>query len=489
MTYRYIRRPWFALIPVVFASVLAVGQGPVVTITSPRNNAQTMSPVNFVASAVTKGCPQGISSMRIYSAPFVSAFTGGGHKINTYITLAPGTYNAVVQAWDYCGRVGKTNVTITATGYNQPAGFVYTINSDYNYEGTTSNIRAFTIVASNGALAPTLQGPVTANVDPASITSDKGGYRVYVGDYVSGDVFPYFVDRRYGWLSPVPGAPFAAHRSVSAVAVHPSGTLIFAALSEYAPGDGISVFQLQGDGSLQEAPGSPITTQTGIQAFAVDPGGKYLYAADGSGYIEAFAIDTTSASLTALPGAPYQVTNSNCVFPYLRDVIDPAGTYLYTADATSSAIDGYRIDPNAGTLTQLANSPWSDMGQCQGVGINDPLFDYSPKSIAMDGTGKFLYALNELDSNIAVFSVGSNGALKFVKFAAQDSACFGAVRTDPTGNYLYSGACTVGIPLNFGGLAGYSINHTTGDLTLLPTSPYTYPQPGRTAVQDVVVTP
>ncbi|MDP9159842.1 MAG: hypothetical protein M3O09_06380, partial [Acidobacteriota bacterium] len=69
-------------------------------------------------------------------------------------------------------------------------------------------------------------------------------------------------------------------------------------------------------------------------------------------------------------------------------------------------------------------------------------------------------------------------------------ACYGAVRTDPSGNYLYAGACVNGkIAPGFGGVAGFAINHTTGDLTELPTSPYTYPQPGRTFVQDITVTP
>jgi 6-phosphogluconolactonase len=470
-------------------SLTASAAGPIVTVTSPANNAQITSPVNYVASAINPECPQGISAMRIYSAPSISAFTGGGNKINTYVNLQPGTYNTVVQAWDNCGNVGKAYLTITTTGEAQPAGFVYTVNSDYNYERTTSNVRGFTIVGSTGALAPALQGPVNANADPVAVVSDKGGYRLYVADYVSGDVFAYFMDRRNGYLNPVLGTPFPANRSVAAVAVHPSGTLIFAALSEYAQGDGVAVFQLQSDGSLKEAPGSPYTTQTGPQALKVDPTGNYLYVADGSGYIDAFAIDGVSAALTPLSGSPYQLSDKTCGSAYPRDILDPFGKYLYAADAVTSVIDGYTIGSTTGTLAQISGSPWKDTGHCQGVGIDDPLFDYSPRSLAVDRTGKFLYTLNELDANIAIYAVAGNGALTFLKFTAANSACYGAVRTDPTGNYLYAGACNSGIPVNFGGLVGFAINHTTGDLTPLPTSPYTYPQPGRTVVQDIAVTP
>jgi 6-phosphogluconolactonase (cycloisomerase 2 family) len=427
--------------------------------------------------------------MRIYSAPNVSAFTVGGAKLNTYITLQPGTYNTVVQAWDHCGNVGKAYVTITVTGATKPAGFVYALNSYFNADRTNSNVHGFTIVGSNGALASTLQGPVGANIQPAAIAADKGGYRLYVADYVSGDVFAYFIDSRNGYLNTVPGSPFPAHRSVTAVAVHPSGTLVFAALSEYATGDGVAVFQVQANGSLKEAPGSPYPVQSGPQTLSVDPSGKYLYVGSGSGYVEAFQINTVSAALTPLPGSPYQVPYQTCGSAYPRDLISLLGKYLYVGDGTSGAIDGYSVASGAGTLSDLAGSPWADT-HCEGAAIDDPLFTYSPRSMAVDGTGKFLYALNMWEMNIAIYAIQPSGALKFLKFAAQNSVCYGAVRTDPSGNYLYTGGCSLGtIPPGYGGLLGYAINHSTGDLTELPTSPYTYVQPGRTFVQDITVTP
>ncbi|MCU1299432.1 MAG: hypothetical protein JWO91_3710 [Acidobacteriaceae bacterium] len=427
--------------------------------------------------------------MRIYSAPYVSAFTVGGGKINTYITLQPGAYNTVVQAWDYCGNVGKAYITIKVTGETKPAGFVYALNSYFNANGTNSNVRGFTVVGSNGALASTLQGPVPANIEPAAIAADKGGYRVYVADYVSGDVFAYFIDSRNGYLNPVPGSPFPAHRSVAAVAVHPSGKLVFAALSEYAAGDAVAVFQVQANGSLKEAPGSPYSVQSGPQTLSVDPSGNYLYVGSGSGYVEGFQINTVSAALTPLPGSPYQVSSQACGSAYPRDLVDLMGKYLYVGDGTSGAIDGYSIASGVGTLSDLAGSPWVDI-HCEGAAIDDPLFTYSPRSMTVDGTGKFLYALNMWERNIATYAIQTSGALKFLKFTAQDIACYGAVRTDSSGNYLYTGACSFGtIPPGYGGLAGFAINHSTGDLTLLPTSPYTYPQPGRTFVQDIAVTP
>jgi 6-phosphogluconolactonase (cycloisomerase 2 family) len=66
------------------------------------------------------------------------------------------------------------------------------------------------------------------------------------------------------------------NRSVTAVAVHPSGRLIVATRDEEAAGDGIAVFELRSDGSLQPAPGSPYGTQIGPRALVIDPSGRYL---------------------------------------------------------------------------------------------------------------------------------------------------------------------------------------------------------------------
>ena len=473
---------------------VAQAANPIVTVTKPANGASVTGPVNFVASATSSSCAQGILAIRIYSAPHVEAYTGGGAKLNTYINLQPGTYNTVVQAWDNCGNVGKANVTINVTGESTPAGFVYTINYDADSNNPAS-LQEFTIVPGNGALAMTGQGPVLANQEPVRLASDKGGYRLYVADYTSGDVYAYFIDRRNGYLSPVPGTPFAAHRSVSAVAVHPSGKLIFAALSEYAAGDGVAVFQLQSDGSLKLAPGSPYATKNGPQAFAMDPNGNYLYVADGngnggSGYIDAFAIDTVSAALTPLPGSPFAVPNSaTCSDSYPVDLLNLAGNSLYAADGVNGLVDGFSITPTVGTLTGIPGSPWLDTHCEGGGGIDYPEAWMSPRSLAVDGTGKFLYALNNWEDDIAIYSISSSGALKFLKFTATNIACFGAVRTDSTGNYLYAGSCGNGIPDQYNALVGFSINHTTGDLTQLPTSPYVFPQAGYgREVEDIAVT-
>jgi hypothetical protein len=82
-------------------------------VVSPTNAGVVTSPVHFVASASAPNCSKGISAIRIYTAPGVGAYTVNGASLDKYLNMATGTYNVVVQAWDNCGGVYKTPLTIT----------------------------------------------------------------------------------------------------------------------------------------------------------------------------------------------------------------------------------------------------------------------------------------------------------------------------------------------------------------------------------------
>ena len=85
-----------------------------VYLTSPANQANVGSPVNFTASATTS-CAKGVASMGIYTAPYQLAYVGNGASLNQNLTLSAGTYNATVTEWDNCGGASSTPVTITVS--------------------------------------------------------------------------------------------------------------------------------------------------------------------------------------------------------------------------------------------------------------------------------------------------------------------------------------------------------------------------------------
>ena len=180
---------------------------PVVTVTLPTNNSTVPSQVHYVATASSPQCAKGIAAMRIYSAPSVGAYTVNSNSLDTNITLSPGTYNTVVQAWDNCGGVGKTPVTIivkvTSVGGGQPAKFLY--STDY----VSGKVYGYVINPTTGALTPNGQNPPWAHWGPTRVASDKGGYRLYVVNQGSKDVNGYFINRSNGYLSSIPGSPFS----------------------------------------------------------------------------------------------------------------------------------------------------------------------------------------------------------------------------------------------------------------------------------------
>lgn len=93
-----------------------------VKVTSPTSGSSAGSPIHFVASATTT-CSSGVSSMGIYTAPYVLAYKVSGSSLNTYLNLSSGTYNTVIQEWDACGST-KTAVTITVTSGSSSTGTI-----------------------------------------------------------------------------------------------------------------------------------------------------------------------------------------------------------------------------------------------------------------------------------------------------------------------------------------------------------------------------
>jgi hypothetical protein len=86
-----------------------------VWVTSPVNNSKVSSPTNYVATASTTTCSKGVASMGIY-VNNVLQYVVNGASLNTNLSLTAGTYNTVVEEWDYCGGAAYTPVAITVQG-------------------------------------------------------------------------------------------------------------------------------------------------------------------------------------------------------------------------------------------------------------------------------------------------------------------------------------------------------------------------------------
>ena len=85
-----------------------------VTVSTPNNGAAVGSPVNYVATATTTTCSKGVASMGLYVDNQL-VYVVNGASLNTDWPFNPGSYNTVVEEWDYCGGATYTAVAITVS--------------------------------------------------------------------------------------------------------------------------------------------------------------------------------------------------------------------------------------------------------------------------------------------------------------------------------------------------------------------------------------
>jgi hypothetical protein len=123
-----------------------------VWVTSPANQGQVNSPVNYAATATTN-CSKGVASMGIYVNDQLTQVVNGAN-LATNLSLGPGSYNTVVQEWDYCGGSTFSQVPITVTS---PTSVIVTspanntqVSSPVNYAAMASTGSCAKGVASMG---------------------------------------------------------------------------------------------------------------------------------------------------------------------------------------------------------------------------------------------------------------------------------------------------------------------------------------------------
>ncbi len=196
--------------------------------------------------------------------------------------------------------------------------------------------------------------------------------------------------------------------------------------------------------------------------------GQYLYVVlEIVQEIYGFTIDA-SGNLTALNGFPVSVPAIGGIpaNSYTQDTVitNPAGTLLFISSATDEQIAAYQIG-STGALTIVNGSPF-------------PIPGFQPQNLAMDGLGRFLYASQNTSDHAGTaavaFSVGTGTKAGVLTEVGTYSAPIFEMRGDPSGNFLIaiSGQSAASGLTDDDNLYVYSINQTTGALTI-PATKYT----------------
>jgi len=366
------------------------------------------------------------------------------------------------------GTIGGANVSnVVATCTISPGRFAY-VSGDLG-------VYCYAIDAVTGALTA-LAGSPCSSGDEVGVASDPLGQFVYStlnivdtatspATLINSDAAAYTINSSTGTLATIAGSPYVGGGDNCVdITVDPSGKFVY--MANYAgvnnSGASISAFTINSvTGSLTAVPGSPFSTapaippnnNSGANSVTVDPTGKFVYVAlNGSNAISAFTINSSTGALTTVVGSPFPAGS----VPYMVRV-DPSGRFAYATNYDSDDISAYSINSSTGALTPIAGSPF-----------RFPTLNGAPSGLAIDLSGRFLYATDSNNNYVVAFSIdNSTGALTPISGSpfASGAGPWGAF-VHPSGKFLYvtnNGEGTV---------SGYAIDSASGSLTPISGSPF-----------------
>ena len=155
----------------------------------------------------------------------------------------------------------------------------------------------------------------------------------------------------------------------------------------------VSLFDVNSDGTVTE-----ITPRTVVgqlpSVLVMDPAGKYLYVANAlSNNISVFSIASSTGELTEIAGSPFNIN-----LPPKNIVIAPSGNYFYVSARRDHGFYRGFQRKCRGVLTALPDPT--------------PTSDNNPTGLTIDPKGTYLYVANTTSSTISVYSIATDGTTR-----------------------------------------------------------------------------
>ena len=286
--------------------------------------------------------------------------------------------------------------------------------------------------------------------DSKSTTTHTPKFLVALDDTASADnVNVFTVNPSTGDLTPVTGSPFTTGLSDGAAAVvHPKhGNWIFAA--DWTGNVQTLVLGSDGTPTASSAP-SGYSSFGWVNGLAVSADGKYLYTSTDGTDIVVWSIDQSTGGLTKAGTYTTPLTET-------YGVAVSAG-FIYASDTNSSNRQVHVASiGTTGALTSV---------QTVTVPVPMGINGYELWTVAVDKTGKFLFVGDE-NATITTYSIGSDGKLTFVGQAVQNGGDgdMDSISISADNKFLYTTTDRTGS-------AVFSIDQSTGNLTLVTGSPF-----------------
>jgi YVTN family beta-propeller protein len=264
-----------------------------------------------------------------------------------------------------------------------------------------NTVSAFSVNTATGMLTAIPGSPFATGARPTGIAVDPMGRFVFVANQAANSISAFTIAMN-GALSPVARSPFTASNPFG-LAVNPTGTVLFANNfpdSQTTDLNTVSSFQIGADGALTPVAGSPFATASSAGfassiGLAMDPAGSFLFVGDHMAQaVVPFNISSTGAltPVSALPAAATGCSVS-CHNNPLRVTVHPNNQFVYATNVEAGTVSAFKI--TNGVLSSIAEVP---TGQ-------------HPFGVALDSSGGFLFAVNNVDNSVSVFSVNSSSGM------------------------------------------------------------------------------
>ena len=270
---------------------------------------------------------------------------------------------------------------LSSCGYTDgnAGGPVFTLGFGYSANTSSSDVSIFQGGVSSKILAKI--GTFSSLSSPTAVAIGSRGPYLFVANSGSATVSSFQISTTDGSLTKLSDAASGA----GTVALAFVGGFVYSADNT---ANTISIFQVSG-GILTNV-GSTAAVGTLPQGLAGDPSGRFLFvASEGSNQLTSYAVNGSTGALTKVNSAATANLPTGVV-------VDPVSNFVFVS-AASGNISVFQYD-GSGTLTFL-NS------HAVGSGSGDT------NAVAIDSSGRFVYAANPQDNTVSICSVDGSGNL------------------------------------------------------------------------------
>lgn len=368
------------------------------------------------------------------------------------VKTQPATRREICGVGNGSGTISQANVSNVAITCSIVAGFLYQTASQ---TPGGNQLLSYGISPGTGALVPFGTPQVSESLLSAMVTSPGGAFLVVSSysngsDVTDGSLSVYAVNSDTGTLTPVSSIVTTGFNPLKMV-ISPQGFLFVFGGNSGPPGfPAVSVtvntYVLDASTGTLTPSGTSLTfSGSSVTSLAVRPDGKFLYLLNADlgsntpapATLTAYAIDATTGGLTPGPVLSWTTWWNNTTSPGSSAMaIDALGRFLYLASEQGDTIQAaatvlpYAIDADSGALTPIGTG--TPVTSDAGVMTGDP-------------SGRYLYVLNELNSNAANDTVlalaidQTAGAVSALGSPLETPGAPFSLLCDPSGQFVYVG--------------------------------------------------